>query len=50
MNLMLNCSEGADHIALLKRVDFRNISGPLSVELLAIDIRRGRSVGGFQGY
>lgn len=33
MNLILNYSEGADHIALLKRVDFRNISGPLSVDM-----------------
>jgi len=33
MNLVLNYNEGTDHLALLKRVDFCNITGPLSVDM-----------------
>jgi len=33
MNLVLNYYEGTEHIALLKRVDFRDLSGPLAVDL-----------------
>lgn len=33
MNLLLNYSEGTDHLSLLKRIDFRDLSGPLSVDM-----------------
>lgn len=33
MNIVLNYSEGTDHVALLKRVDFRDLPGPLTVDL-----------------
>lgn len=33
MNLVLNYSEGTEHLALLKRVDFRDLSGPLNADL-----------------
>lgn len=33
MHLVLNYSEGTDHDSLLRRVDLRNISGPLSVDM-----------------
>ena len=33
MDLILNFFEGTDHDSLLKRVDFRNISGALSVDM-----------------
>ena len=33
MNLILNFSEGRDHLGLLKRVDFRSLQGPLCVDI-----------------
>lgn len=33
MNINLNFGEGTDHLALLKRVDFRNLAGPLSIDM-----------------
>lgn len=33
MHLVLNYSEGTDHDSLLRRIDFRNMAGPLSVDM-----------------